>query len=132
MTILVDASALVAMATKEPEAHRLAALLDRHDERLFCPTGEWEATLAIARKRTAPLAEAQEELRTLMGQLGLMPVPIGADETDAALAAHARYGKGSGHPARLNMGDCFAYACAKANAAELLYKGDDFAHTDLA
>lgn len=62
---------------------------------------------------------------------GLDVVPIGAAETEEALDAHDRYGKGR-HRARLNMGDCFAYACAKTNGAELLYKGDDFVHTDLA
>jgi len=50
---------------------------------------------------------------------------------ELALDAYARYGKGR-HRAALNMGDCFAYACAKANRAKLLYKGDDFVHTDLA
>lgn len=48
-----------------------------------------------------------------------------------ATAAYDRYGKGR-HPARLNMGDCFAYACAKTHDARLLYKGDDFSKTDLA
>ena len=59
-------------------------------------------------------------------------MPIGERENDGAFEAFHRYGKRSGHPARLNLGDCFAYACAKANDARLLYKGDDFARTDLA
>ena len=59
-------------------------------------------------------------------------VSIGQVESDLALDAFARFGKGSGHPAQLNMGDCCAYGCAKANGADLLYKGNDFAHTDLA
>ncbi len=58
-------------------------------------------------------------------------VSIGAEELRFALEAHARYGKGR-HPAALNMGDCLAYACAKANQAKLLYKGGDFAKTDMA
>jgi ribonuclease VapC len=56
---------------------------------------------------------------------------IGAEESHEAIMAAHRYGRGR-HPARLNMGDCFAYACAKTNAARLLYKGDDFSKTDLA
>jgi ribonuclease VapC len=57
-------------------------------------------------------------------------VPIGETEQEVALHAHARFGKGV-HPAKLNMGDCFAYACARANGVPLLYKGDDFALTDI-
>jgi ribonuclease VapC len=56
---------------------------------------------------------------------------IGERELRLAIEAHSRYGKGR-HPAALNLGDCFAYACAKANGARLLYVGDDFAKTDLA
>jgi len=58
-------------------------------------------------------------------------VAIHLDEMHIALDAYREFGKGR-HPARLNMGDCFAYACAKTNNARLLYKGDDFAQTDLA
>ena len=56
---------------------------------------------------------------------------IGEQELEIATDAYAQYGKGR-HPAALNMGDCFAYACAKANRASLLFKGDDFAKTDIA
>ena len=59
-------------------------------------------------------------------------LPIDRTRRHAALAAYARYGKGSGHPARLNLGDCFAYAMAKQHGVPLLYKGDDFSQTDLA
>ena len=58
-------------------------------------------------------------------------VGIGARESEIATDAYARYGRGR-HPAALNMGDCFAYACAKSNGAMLLYIGEDFALTDLA
>ena len=58
-------------------------------------------------------------------------VTIGVEDLRLALDAYQTYGKGR-HRAKLNFGDCFAYACAKANGAKLLYKGDDFTHTDLA
>ena len=58
-------------------------------------------------------------------------VAITSEEADAALEAFARYGKGRGHPARLNMGDCFACAVAKNHHASLLFKGDDFTQTDI-
>ena len=132
MTILVDASALVSMATEEPDALELGLRLNKHNDRLYCAVGQWEATLAIARKHEGGLALAMSELTRLCHDLGLRMVTIGAEEGQVAVDAHARFGRGSGHPAKLNMGDCFAYACAKANGAALLYKGNDFSHTDLA
>ncbi len=59
-------------------------------------------------------------------------VEISADLVEGLADVHQRYGKGLGHPARLNMGDCFSYALAKKSGDPLLYKGDDFSHTDLA
>ena len=131
MTILVDASALVAMATREPDARELGRVLQAHAERLYCAVGLWEAAIAIARKRTVTVDEARGELTVLMDRLDIRPVGIGEEEARAALAAHTRYGRGN-HPAKLNMGDCFAYACARTNNARLLYKGNDFSHTDVA
>ena len=66
----------------------------------------------------------------MLETLGIQLVTIGPKELDFATAAYARFGKGR-HPARLNMGDCFAYACAKSHNAKLLYKGNDFAQTDV-
>ncbi len=57
--------------------------------------------------------------------------PIGLEDLQLARDAHIRYGKGTGHPAQLNFGDCFSYALAKRLAAPLLYKGNDFAKTDI-
>jgi ribonuclease VapC len=58
-------------------------------------------------------------------------VPIGTAEADLALSAFARYGRGRGHPAQLNMGDCFAYAVAKSHRTTMLFKGEDFSKTDI-
>jgi ribonuclease VapC len=69
-------------------------------------------------------------LETLQRPVNARVVAIGDVEQRLALDAHARFGKGV-HPAKLNMGDCFAYACARANGVPLLYKGDDFALTDI-
>ncbi len=119
------------MVVNEPEAKALSERLDAHNERLYCATGAWEATVAIARIRKVSLEEASDVLLRLLADLTIRLVPIDEVESRMAIAAQGRYGKGSGHPARLNMGDCFAYACVKANGAALLYKGDDFARTDL-
>ena len=132
MTILVDASALVAIMTLEQDSDALIDTLDQHDRKLYCALGAWEAILAIARIRVVDIVEAGDAIHQWFEDLDFQLVPIGKAEERLAVEAHRLYGKGTGHPARLNMGDCFAYACAKANNARLLYKGDDFSHTDLA
>jgi ribonuclease VapC len=71
------------------------------------------------------------DISAFVAARGIAIVPIGERESAFALDAHRRFGKGR-HPAGVNFGDCFAYACAKTNNARLLYKGDDFTHTDLA
>lgn len=63
---------------------------------------------------------------------GIETVAVSPEMGHGALLAFERYGKGRGHPAQLNMGDCFAYACAKAFGVGIIYKGEDFARTDLA
>ena len=131
MTIFVDASALVAMIMGEPEANVLTDRLEGSNDRLCSPVVEWESVVALCRSYHAPVDIARNRVRGAIELLALRTVSIGEQESAAALDAYQRYGKGR-HPAKLNMGDCFAYACAKANNARLLYKGDDFSHTDLA
>lgn len=131
MTIFVDASAIVAIVTGEAEADDFADAIEEHNDRCYCAVGAWEATRAIARLRKTTIRNATLALESFVHTTGLRMVPIGEDEAQAAIEAHARFGKGV-HPARLNMGDCFAYACAKTHHARLLYKGDDFSRTDLA
>lgn len=130
--IFVDASALVAICKAEPERPALLDRLVDHDRALWSPMACWETVSALAHSYRLPIAAALAEVRHTAARLRLEMVAIAQDELDAALDAYQRYGKQSRHPARLNMGDCFAYACAKTHAAALLYKGDDFSHTDLA
>lgn len=131
MTILVDASAIVAIMSGEPEADAFSDAIERHNDRCYCAVGAWEAARAIARTRTVGLRAASDAVASFAVEAALRMVDIGEAENRAAIDAHDRYGKGR-HPARLNMGDCFAYACAVTNDAKLLYKGDDFSRTDLA
>ena len=131
MSIFVDASALVAIILKETEVDRLAERLENHDERLTSAVALWETLAAVRRARDTSVELAWAEVERFRLALDLRLLPIGAEEAEQAVIAYARYGKGH-HPARLNMGDCFAYACAHGQDAELLYKGDDFALTDLA
>ncbi len=68
----------------------------------------------------------------MLQETNISVIPITPEIGRAALEAFERYGKGRDHPGQLNMGDCFAYACARALGVPVLYKGDDFARTDLA
>ncbi|MFN3943732.1 MAG: type II toxin-antitoxin system VapC family toxin [Allosphingosinicella sp.] len=131
MSIFVDASALVALLTLEDGFEVLADLIDAEDRRYTSGLSVWEATLAISRNWGVMLDIAREDVNAFLAARNIQVVPIGMAEATIALDAHRRFGKGR-HEARLNMGDCFSYACAKAHDARLLYKGDDFAETDLA
>lgn len=141
--IFADASALVAILKSEPEADDLMArLAEEADEVWVSPLVRFEAvaSLAVGRARTAGRDAADRQdfavaaglLDALLREVGARDLPLSPDIGEAALGAAQAYGKLAGHPARLNMGDCFAYACAKSLGAPLLYKGDDFARTDLA
>ena len=130
MTAFVDASVLVAMLLGELDAAIQTARLEDTDDLITSPVAIWEAVTALIRRDFSPEA-AREEVMSLLDAARVRIVPIDARSSDFALQAYALYGKGL-HAANLNMGDCFAYACAKANSAQLFYKGADFAHTDLA
>lgn len=131
MKIFADASAIVAIIAGEADADSLTTKLGQSAERLYSAMSKWEAAAAIARIFGAPPAIARGRVESFIAETGMQFVPIGEAEAAIALDAFAAYGKGH-HKASLNMGDCFAYACAKANGAKLLYKGDDFAQTDMA
>lgn len=131
MTIFVDASAIVAIIDGEAEADAFADVIEAHNDRCYCAVGAWEAAHAIAKLRRIDLKTAADIVTDFAHQTGLRLVAIDEAERDTAIDAAARYGKRSKHPAKLNMGDCFAYACARTNDAILLYKGNDFSHTDL-
>jgi ribonuclease VapC len=129
--MFVDASAMVAMMTREDDFKRLAERLDASPTAYTSALALFETAMAMVRKRGYAVSEAEAEIAAFLAEAGVILTPIGGAEMQAALTAFDRYGKGR-HPAALNMGDCFAYACAKTLKAPLLYKGDDFARTDLA
>jgi len=128
----VDASALIAIVTAEAEGEALAERLDAAPAPIASPVAVYEAALGIARKKQGGLEAARADVAMLLDLARIDVVPIGPEDADRALDAFERYGKGTGHPARLNMGDCFAYAVAQHHAVPLLNKGEDFALTDLA
>ncbi|AJP74108.1 type II toxin-antitoxin system VapC family toxin [Sphingomonas hengshuiensis] len=132
MTWFVDASAIVAILGLEEDWQKLADVLDEYPRRLWSPICHWESAVALARRLRTSTQHAEMIVSDFAESNRFDLVPIGMGECRLALESWFRYGKRSGHPARLNMGDCFAYACAKTHGARLLYKGDDFSHTDLA
>jgi ribonuclease VapC len=127
-----DSSALVAILAPESDGVKIAARLQDRKDAFTSPLVIFETVLALRRLRQAPIAEMIFIVREFLARAGVEVRPIDADLYLTALQAHELYGKGSGHPARLNMGDCFSYAMAKRAGVPLLYKGNDFAQTDLA
>lgn len=130
--MFVDASALVAILTEEPEAHRFADAIDKLAGGITSPVAVFEALSAMRRKRAEAITVLAADLQSFLERAGIIVEPITEEVGYAAAATQAQFGKTSGHPARLNLGDCFAYAMAKQHGVPLLYKGDDFSETDLA
>jgi ribonuclease VapC len=128
--MFLDASAIVAMMTNESDAASLSARLTIASSRATSAMALWEASVAYSRifriEPNAALREVEAYIRPFDVQV------IGIEPTIAAAAvdAYQRFGKGR-HPAALNFGDCFAYACARQLDTPLLYKGDDFSQTDI-
>ncbi len=131
MTIFVDASALIAIVAGEDGADRLADALDEDRERFCSALSVWETVAGLCRSHALSIPEARTYVQHFLDAGRFKFVGIGEAESAIALDAYARFGKGR-HAAALNMGDCFANACAKSNGAKLLYEGEDFATTDLA
>jgi ribonuclease VapC len=132
VSLFVDASAFIAMLADEPERLAFSAVLNVELKPLWSAMTCWETVSGLRSSYGWTPDQARAEVELLVAQLPFQLVPIGEAERRLALDAYQEYGKGSRHRAKLNMGDCFAYACAKTNDARLLYKGDDFLHTDLA
>lgn len=128
--MFLDASAIVSMIIGEPDAEELAIKLKGAVRPTYSALGHFEAVLAVARAKDMPIINAVELIGTLIEKCGAKCVPINEEIGKAAIAASTEFGKGR-HRARLNMGDCFSYACAKVLRVPLLCKGDDFRETDI-
>jgi len=126
--IAVDTSAIVAIVFGEPEREVFVATVQRADQALI-------STASVVETRMVVHGRRGERGVVLLDDLLRLPtfeiVSPGAAEMDAAYQAFVAYGKGSGHPAGLNFGDLFSYALAKVRGLPLLYKGEDFAQTDI-
>lgn len=138
----VDASAIVAILNREPEADALKSAFDANSAKAFVsPLTIFEATISLARAKVfarknqkpsrADIDAAHKVVRAFLEANGVKEIPILADIGHLAIETAATYGKAVGHPADLNFGDCFVYACAKTYRAPLLFKGNDFTKTDI-
>jgi ribonuclease VapC len=112
---------------REPDAYRFDELLGNAGVRLMSAVNRVELSFVIeGRKRQAGRADVER----LLQEAGIEIAAVTPQQAEIAIEAFRRYGKGR-HPAALNIGDCFAYALAKATGHPLLFKGDDFAQTDI-
>ncbi len=129
--IFIDASAIVAILTDEDDAAAFIDELEAVAERFTSPVAIFEAALGICRKRHSSVSEAYEDILQFLTIAGVQNIAIAPADAKTALDAFSRFGKGRGHPAQLNMGDCFAYAMASGRNAAVLFKGNDFDKTDV-
>jgi Uncharacterized protein conserved in bacteria len=139
--MFIDASAIVAVLRREPGWEALEARIAAARGPFFVsPLVRFEAAVAIARSKAradtlptpAMILAARKAVDALIEEIGATEIAVSSEIGDLALEAATTYGRAVGHPARLNFGDCFAYACAKSKGTDLLYVGNDFAQTDLA
>jgi ribonuclease VapC len=126
--MVVDTSAIVAIARNEPDARRFAEALETTPGKLIAAPTYLECAFVLG--GLAP-TRGMAFLKGLVADTLMTIEPFGAELLDVAVEARQEFGRGAGHPAKLNFGDCFAYALAKTRNLPLLFKGDDFIHTDI-
>jgi ribonuclease VapC len=129
--MFVDASVIVAILAGEDDAAALGLRLSRAESVQTSAIAIYESVLGLARATDISIAEAERAVSRLLADAQAEVISITGEIARGALRAFERFGRGR-HPARLNMGDCFAYACARALDVPLLFKGEDFGLTDLA
>ena len=127
--MIIDTSAVIAILRSEPEATSYARVIADAAARRVSAVNFVESAVVIDASRD-PIATRRFDDFIQEANISIEPVT----EIQARIArdAYRDFGKGSGHPAKLNFGDCFAYALAKTSGEPLLFKGNDFVHTDIA
>jgi ribonuclease VapC len=126
--VIVDTSAVIAILRDEPDADRYVTALAAAIEPRMSAATYLEAAIVVDANRDPVLSGRFDDL---VAEAALRIEPVTEQQAQLARRAHRDFGKGSGHPARLNFGDCFAYALARTTGHSLLFKGDDFSHTDV-
>jgi ribonuclease VapC len=126
--IVVDSSALIAILEQEPEAERYLAIIRDAPRRLVSAITVYETGIVIGARRGR---QSAGEIMAFLAELDVEIVPFAEPYISQALGAYSRFGKGIDPKARLNLGDCAAYALAKVLDLPLLFKGADFSQTDI-
>jgi len=127
--MVIDSSAITAILFNEEDAPLYAQAIEADVVRYLSAASWLETSIVIESRFGLPGGDALDKLiRT--ASVTIEPVTI--EQAKIAREAYRRFGKGRGHPAGLNYGDCFAYALAKSAGEPLLFKGNDFRHTDIA
>ena len=126
--MIVDSSAIVAILKQESDWEIFAEKLDEAGDISISAGTYFETSIVIGRINN-PIMNRQ--IDELMEEFSIEIEPFTAEQARIARQAYRDFGKGSGHPANLNFGDCFAYALARVKRQPLLYNGDDFVHTDI-
>jgi ribonuclease VapC len=128
--MFIDASALTAILAGEADAPSLAGRMQRGRPLRTSPIAVWETSVALARALGLPVPIATQAVFDYLQAAEIELVAVSPEAAALALEAFDRFGKGR-HPAQLNMGDCFAYACARHLGEPLMFKGSDFPLTDV-
>jgi len=126
--VIADTSALIAILRDESDAEVYADALARADEPLISAGTYLETAIVVDANRDPVLSG---RLADLMAAAGIAIEPVTMRHAEIARQAYRDFGKGGGHPAKLNFGDCFAYALARDTGQALLFKGEDFSLTDV-
>ena len=126
--MIVDSSAVIAVLNQEEGWHDIDAALRQASRPQMSAATYVELGIVVDRLADPSVSR---RLDRLLAAWGIEVLPFTPSQARTARAAHRDYGRGSGHQARLNLGDCFAYALAADTGQSLLYKGDDFGHTDI-
>jgi ribonuclease VapC len=125
--MVIDSSALLAVLFNEPEAERIARSIASDPRRLASAFTMFETAIVAEARKGEP---GGRELDLLVHKIGLESIPLTGSHAEVARDAWRRFGKGK-HPANLNIGDCCSYALSRIAGEPLLFKGDDFARTDV-
>lgn len=128
--MFIDASALTAILVGEADAPDLAGRMQRGRPLRTSPIAVWETSVAVARLLGLPVPAATQAVFDYLRAAEIELAAVPPEAAALALDAFDRFGKGR-HPAQLNMGDCFAYACARHFSVPLMFKGADFPLTDI-
>ena len=126
--MIVDPSSVLAVLLGEPEREAFVRVLSAAGRSRMSAAGYLELAIVVDGRRQPVLSRRLDEA---LDQLGVELVPVTPAQARIARQAYRDFGRGSGHPARLNFGDCFTYALAVESGEPMLWKGDDFGHTDV-